>query len=109
MAFVLRRVVVALAAVFLLATGLSVADLAEGDVDAGDAIALRVATKAVPDHPMRVPRPVPLTAFASFFGMATVVAAWVLDDGLVGRRHRRIGDVGDDWRCLLVGAPPAAS
>ena len=27
--------------------------------------------------------------------------------GIVGRYLRRIGDVGDDWRSLLEGAPPA--
>lgn len=26
--------------------------------------------------------------------------------GLVGRPHRRIGDVGESWRALLRGAPP---
>jgi hypothetical protein len=27
---------------------------------------------------------------------------------LIGPRRRRVGDVGDDWRALLLGAPPAA-
>jgi hypothetical protein len=27
---------------------------------------------------------------------------------LIGRRQRRVGDVGDAWRSLLLGAPPAA-
>ena len=27
----------------------------------------------------------------------------------VRRRERRIGDVGDDWRALLLGAPPRAA
>ena len=27
--------------------------------------------------------------------------------GIVGRYLRRIGDIGDDWRSLLEGAPPA--
>ena len=28
---------------------------------------------------------------------------------VIRRRHRRIGDVGDDWRALLLGAPPIAA
>ena len=27
----------------------------------------------------------------------------------IRRRYRRIGDVGDDWRALLLGAPPVAA
>ncbi|HEY8524462.1 MAG TPA: hypothetical protein VIL48_05845 [Acidimicrobiales bacterium] len=40
-------------------------------------------------------------------GLACLAALWSAASGLVGRRRRRIGDVGDDWRSLLVGAPPA--
>jgi len=36
-----------------------------------------------------------------------VLAAIALAADLVGRTRRRLGDVGDDWRSLLVGAPPA--
>jgi hypothetical protein len=27
----------------------------------------------------------------------------------IPRRHRRIGDAGEDWRALLLGAPPHAA
>lgn len=41
------------------------------------------------------------------FGVAFVGANLSAIRGLVGRRRRRIGDVGDSWRSLLLGAPPA--
>ncbi len=44
---------------------------------------------------------------------AGVAAAFTLGffvpTGLIGRRFRRLDDVGDAWRSLLEGAPPALS
>jgi hypothetical protein len=41
------------------------------------------------------------------FTQLSLVAFFSVAAGLVGRRLRRVGDVGDDWRSLLEGAPPA--
>lgn len=40
--------------------------------------------------------------------LEVAVAAMTLA-GMVGPTHRRIGDVGERWRRLLIGAPPAAT
>ena len=45
---------------------------------------------------------------AAALGPDPAAAKWRLDD-LVGPRHRRLGDVGDGWRALLLGAPPRGS
>ena len=48
-------------------------------------------------------------------GTTSQPVPWILGafaltaSGMVGRRLRRIGDNGDDWRSLLEGAPPAAA
>jgi hypothetical protein len=55
----------------------------------------------------RGPRVIP-PVFGILFAAvtATALALFGVADGLVGRRRRRIGDVGESWRALLLGAPP---
>jgi hypothetical protein len=38
---------------------------------------------------------------------ATAALFCAQHDRLIGRRQRRVRDVGHDWRSLLLGAPPA--
>jgi len=52
-----------------------------------------------------LPSPPPALGGARSVGVVGLLFLLVI--GLVGRRLRRIGDVGDDWRALLEGAPPA--
>jgi hypothetical protein len=40
------------------------------------------------------------------FARAAVAPTHERARGLIGRQRRRVGDVGDDWRSLLFGAPP---
>jgi hypothetical protein len=39
--------------------------------------------------------------------LSLITAVVLVLAGIVGRSLRRIGDIGDDWRSLLEGAPPA--
>ena len=90
-----------------------VATTTSGDPDrgfVGDAVA-----------PSRAQRPSLAPASPRDWRVTPLVGAtsqpvpWVLAvfsltaSGLVGRRLRRIGDNGDDWRSLLEGAPPAGA
>jgi len=47
------------------------------------------------------------TGTVTALNLGVVVVAMTLA-GLIGPARRRIGDVGDRWRRLLLGAPPAA-
>jgi hypothetical protein len=50
-----------------------------------------------------------LSALATLAPLTLFLASVLLRCGrvpLIGPRRRRIGDVGDDWRALLLGAPP---
>jgi hypothetical protein len=55
----------------------------------------------------------PLAPSGSAPGLALHTTAVVLLAftalGLIGRAHRRVGDDGDRWRSLLLGAPPATA
>jgi len=57
----------------------------------------------------RAPRPAqPLVPIAVLLGgLASVALLLTRHDRLIGRRLRRLHDVGHDWRALLLGAPPA--
>ena len=56
----------------------------------------------------RVPRPtLPYVPLAMLVGLAAVALHVARRDRLIGRRLRRLHDVGHDWRSLLLGAPPA--
>ena len=61
---------------------------------------LRVAS-AARTAPLRAAAPVPLLAAVVVLLLLLVVL------GVVGPARRRIGDDGDRWRALLLGAPPA--
>jgi len=41
--------------------------------------------------------------------VAALLVGFFVPTGLIGRRFRRLDDVGDAWRSLLEGAPPALS
>jgi RNA polymerase-binding transcription factor len=56
------------------------------------------ATRPLPSHGVDS-GPVALLLAAAFAGFAIVSVS-------IGRMRRRLTDVGDSWRCLLVGAPP---
>ena len=49
---------------------------------------------------------IPVDASSIFAPLALLLGVTAFR--LVGRRQRRVGDVGDAWRSLLLGAPPAA-
>lgn len=75
---------------------------------AGDAVARAQRPALAPAAP-RDWRVTPLVG-ATSQPVPWVFAVFALTaSGLVGRRLRRIGDNGDDWRSLLEGAPPAAA
>lgn len=59
--------------------------------------------------PSRAPRPVPpLVPLALLLaGLGSPGLLLARHDRLIGRRLRRLHDVGHDWRSLLLGAPPA--
>ena len=61
-----------------------------------------------PNATPRPPRAFVVEQLADVSVYVLVVVPMVLA-GLVGPTRRRIGDVGDRWRCLLLGAPPAAA
>src|SRR4051812_15209855 len=63
----------------------------------------RVVAPATAPRPVR---PAPLALSVSI-ALSVLAAVPMVLAGLVGRTRRRIGDVGDEWRCLLFGAPPA--
>lgn len=84
---------------------------------ASSSVASSDATDAV--APARVARPAPSFLELRDWRTTVTVAAtgtpallhvsvcFLLLAGIVGRSLRRIGDIGDDWRSLLEGAPPA--
>lgn len=105
----LRSLLVVVSAVVLLAGDVRTADLAQDAVQAASGVAVTVG-KALSELPPGAPRPVSQTgSMALLVLVGGIVAASSLETGLVGRRMRRIGDAGDDWRCLLEGAPPPSA
>ena len=94
---------VALVVPITAATG---ADRANSDSHSAFAAAKVTAPRAVAD---RTPRPwLPLVPVALLFaGLASLTLLLARHDRLIGRRMRRLHDVGHDWRSLLLGAPPA--
>ena len=61
-------------------------------------------------HPVYAPSVRHEMAVPFHVGVSTpLFVVGMILSGLVGRTHRRIGDVGDRWRRLLVGAPPAVA
>lgn len=79
------------------------ADAGQDDVPAL-AAAIPSAAHAVSARPVRDE----LTN-ASPIGAGSCLVAIAIFSGLVGPTRRRIGDVGDRWRRLLLGAPPAVA
>lgn len=80
----------------------------DGRPEGGDAVvaAVRSSAPVITALAERLERHVP-TGPATTVSCEIVIVAMTLA-GLVGPSRRRIGDVGDRWRRLLVGAPPAA-
>lgn len=85
---------------------LSESESSHVDQHAAVAAAKPTSTRTVAD---RTPRPAqPLVPFAVLLGgLASVALLLARHDRLIGRRMRRLDDVGHDWRSLLIGAPPA--
>jgi hypothetical protein len=54
-----------------------------------------------------IPRGTPVVPLAFVVVAATAALFCAQHDRLIGRRQRRVRDVGHDWRSLLLGAPPA--
>ena len=54
-----------------------------------------------------------LDPFPVLAALATIALAGIASRrgsvALIGPHRRRIGDVGDDWRALLIGAPPQSA
>ena len=96
-----------LAAVALLALGCLSPGTSEHTTpiaDRHDAVAVAKAC-TTPTAPIRAPRPV-LPLIVLLVTMAVPATTVVGGRALIGRHRRRPGDVGDDWRSLLLGAPP---
>jgi len=107
----MKRAVVVIAIVALL-VGVAVADAtATGDHAVNDFVAAPARNVGIrsleAQHHARV---IPfLSALAPLAPLILVLAERLLRSRrvpLIGPRRRRIGDVGDDWRALLLGAPP---
>jgi hypothetical protein len=105
----LRPALGVLAAVALLALGGVSLAANEGTPPAGDrhevvAVAKAPAGAAATTRTNRAPVPT-LFALAGLVALASTGSARTSD--LIGRQRRRPGDDGEDWRSLLLGAPPA--
>jgi hypothetical protein len=81
----------------------SPAALARGGVVAATPARLAPAGRAAAPQPPRAPGglPVPVTAALAVWGLGLV--------SVVVAARRRLEDVGDGWRALLLGAPPAVA
>jgi hypothetical protein len=57
------------------------------------------------------PRRLPILAVLAAIALVAILLAATptRKRGLVGRHRRRVGDAGEGWRALLLGAPPAAA
>jgi hypothetical protein len=105
----LRPVVGVLAAVALLALG-GLDSATTDDVpaigDRHESVAVAKASRAPAAVAARAARApvVPLVALAGL--LALVATSATGSHTLIGRQRRRPGDDGDDWRSLLLGAPP---
>jgi hypothetical protein len=104
----LRPALGILAAVALLSVGslsLVASDTAPSG-DRHDVVAVAKASTAGSAAPTRAPGApvVPLLALAVLMTLAGTGSTQV--PALIGRQRRRPGDDGDDWRSLLLGAPP---
>ena len=102
----LRLVLGALAAAALLAFGAVGSSASDVGADVGEVVAVRSVTSARTATPQPTPRP-----HAAVVAAVAILFARLASAGR-GRRpsrddRRPIDDVGDDWRSLLLGAPPA--
>jgi hypothetical protein len=70
-----------------------------------------ITTDAAVVAPVTAPRQVRAGSLwlAAAIALTVLAAVPMVLEGLVGRTRRRIGDVGDEWRCLLIGAPPVVA
>jgi hypothetical protein len=101
----LRPVLGVLAAVALLALGLSMGARADAAPSGGEAVVVGEVS-ARPAAPTRAPRPAVLPLLVLTGLVAVVASSPSRSLTLVGRHRRRPVDDGDDWRSLLLGAPP---
>ena len=63
-------------------------------------------SRVTPTSVERGPRVIPPVFGILYAALAALAVALLGVDGLVGRTRRRIGDVGESWRALLLRAPP---
>lgn len=103
-----------LAAIALLALpALAIGPADEHDGRASETIVETPAAAANMVHPATSPsaRQLPRVAVSSAGAMiaASLLGSLTLLSRLLGRRGRRVGDVGDSWRSLLLGAPPSVA
>jgi hypothetical protein len=109
----MKRAVAAIAIVALLVVvataGVAVATDQHGSRDSVAALTTTVRFRSVAVQ--QPARPFPL--HGAFAALVALTALGLAGTTLRSRRHlligperRRIGDVGDDWRALLLGAPP---
>lgn len=96
-------VAIALAAPITATTSTTMTD---SDQHAAVAAAKVALPRAMADRaPKPSPPVVPLALLLGGLGSMALLLA--RHDRLIGRRMRRLHDVGHDWRSLLLGAPPA--
>jgi hypothetical protein len=84
---------------------------ASADRPAGEHATITVAARTgmATSTGQQVPRSHPPLVPAVAIGVVLAATLALGHDSLVGRHRRRLGDVGDDWRSLLLGAPPATA
>src|SRR5262245_36150013 len=71
------------------------------------AVLTKGTSRSTPTSVERGPRVIPPVFGILYAALAvTAVALLGVADGLIGRTRRRIGDVGESWRALLLRAPP---
>jgi hypothetical protein len=94
----------------LIVSALSVAGASATSASTGRAdgvVTMVEVTLTRPAAVPRVPRPLALPlAMATALALVAMVATYSLHERL-SRIRPCLGDVGDDWRSLLLGAPPA--
>ena len=96
-------IVLSLPAASVVDSAVGVADSASGDVPAL-AAAIPSSAQAVSARPVRQE-----STNVSPVGAWSCLVVIAVYSGLVGPTRRRIGDVGDRWRRLLLGAPPTVA
>lgn len=106
----LRPVFVAVAVVALGATWAAVGGDERPPGEGQQVVAVGKAALSRPALAERTPRPVLISAVLAGTALALTAAVSARRGGTAQPLwRRRLDDVGDDWRSLLLGAPPAAA